>query len=485
MPAIAPSIIIEAKGNLPKSHFNASFYGKQLSSDLNASKADNAELQFDDKYNTHFDVSSIPTELILETRVYGKAYLRLERDLENEGDGEVPTDFDRKVITNPHQIRDEITFMSALQKKTKLALHDELFHKHNPLKVYGNEQNTGLIPDESHLSLQTQLADRLDSSFSRRQVRQQSQPKGAWRDTQSKTNSIKVRNALKDFKSNYDGGKRTPRLRITKLLDVNARNKAKFSYFITRVKRNLTSESRDGVCDEKLFEAIDSLQPLEVETALSQGANIEQVMEGSTPFQTIFRRSCKADSGDEPCFSTTDNQARQNICEILVGWKCNVNECDSPKTFEGYAPLHYAANYGCLDRLIWILGAGAHIDVKTKYDSMTALMIACRRGSFEHCYELIRRGASFFAKDDQGRTTMHHAVKGNNLIVVKFLLRCGAEHSASVLALAKNRNSEIYKFLLRQPKRPVHNAVIIKSLLIESDKEVNFDACGIPCVMLT
>ena len=240
MPAIAPSVIVEAKGNLPES-----FYGNQLSNELNSSKADNAELQFDEKCNTHFDVSSIPTELILETRVYGKAYLRLERSLEDEGDDEVPTDFDRKVITNPHQIRDEINFMSAL--KPKLALHDELFHKHNPLKVYGNEQNTSLIPDESKVFVQTQLADRLDSSFSRRQVRQQSQPKGAWRDTESKTNSVKVRNALKDFKSNYDGGKRTPRLRITKLLDVNARNKAKFSYFITRVKRNLTSKSRDGV----------------------------------------------------------------------------------------------------------------------------------------------------------------------------------------------------------------------------------------------
>ena len=249
MPAIAPSVIVEAKGNLPKSNFNESFYGNQLSNELNTSKADNAELQFDEKCNTHFDVSSIPTELILETRVYGKAYLRLERNLEDEGDDEVPTDFDRKVITNPHQIRDEINFMSALHKNLKqLALHDELFLEHNPLKVYGNEQNTSLIPDESKLSVQTQLADRLDSSFSRRQVRQQSksQPKGAWRDTESKTNSVKVHNALKDFKSNYDGGKRTPRLRITKLLDVNARNKAKFSYFITRVKRNLTSKSRDG-----------------------------------------------------------------------------------------------------------------------------------------------------------------------------------------------------------------------------------------------
>lgn len=63
---------------------------------------------------------------------------------------------------------------------------------------------------------------------------------------------------------------------------------------------------------------------LEVETALSHGANIEQVVEGSTPFQAIFRRSCKADSGDEPSFSTTDNQTRQNICEILLGWECNV-----------------------------------------------------------------------------------------------------------------------------------------------------------------
>ncbi len=243
MPAIAPSVIVEAKGKLPKSHFNESFYGNQLSNELNTSKADNAELQFDERCNTHFDVSSIPTELILETRVYGKAYLRLERNLEDEGDDEVPTDFDRKVIPNPHQIRDEINFMSALHKnlKPKLAQHDELFHEHNPLKVYGNEQNTSLIPDESKLSVQNQLADRLDSSFSRRQVRQQ-----GWRDTESKTNSVKVHNALKDFKSNYDGGKRTQRSRITKLLDVNARNKANFSYFITRVKRNLTSKSRDG-----------------------------------------------------------------------------------------------------------------------------------------------------------------------------------------------------------------------------------------------
>lgn len=475
MPAIAPSVLLERNGNLPKSQFNASFYGKQLSNELNTSKAEKAELQFDDKCNrnhnvTHFDVSSIPTELILETRVYGKAYLRLERDLENEGHDEVPTDFDRKVITNPHQIRDEIKFLSALHKN--LALHDEIVQEHTPMKVFGNEQNTSLIPDESQLSVKNQLADRLDSSFSRRQSRQQSQPKAAWRDAKSKTNSVKVRNALKDFKSNYDGGKRTRRLRVTKLLEVNARNKAKFSYFITRVKRNLTSESRDVVYDEKLFEAINSLKPIEVEKALSHGANIERVKEGSTPFQTIFRRSCKADSGDEPSFSITDNQMRQHICEILVGWNCNVNECDSPKNYEGYASIHYATKYGSLERLIWLLGLGTYIDVKTKSDSMTALMIACRRGSFEHCYELIRRGANFFTKDDQDRTAMYHAVKGNNLIIVKFLSRCfGAENSATVLALAKSQNSEIYSFLLRQPKRLEHNAVI-KSLLDRSDNSV-------------
>ena len=163
---------------------------------------------------------------------------------------------------------------------------------------------------------------------------------------------------------------------------------------------------------------------------------------------------------------------RQNICEILVGWNCNVNECDSPKNYEGYASMHYAAKYGSLERLIWILGAGAFIDVKTKSDSMTALMIACRRGSFEHCYELIRRGANFFRKDDQGRTTMYHAVLGDNLIIVKFLSRCfGNEISASVLALAKSQNSEIYNFLLRQPKRLEHNAVI-KSLLDRSDNSM-------------
>ena len=228
MPAIAPSITIEAKKKLPKSHFNASFYGNQLSNELNASKAGNAELQLDDKCNhnlTHFDVSSIPTELILEHRVYGKAYLRLERDLENEGDDEVTTDFDRKIITNPHQIRDEINFMSALHKnlQPKLALNDDFFHKHQPLKVYGNEQNTSLIPDESQLSVKTQLADRLDSSFSRRQVRQL-HPGDAWRDTKSKTNMVQVRNALEG----------------------SARNKAKFFNFITGAKRNLTS-GRDSV----------------------------------------------------------------------------------------------------------------------------------------------------------------------------------------------------------------------------------------------
>ena len=63
---------------------------------------------------------------------------------------------------------------------------------------------------------------------------------------------------------------------------------------------------------------IPSLKLFEVETVLCHGANIEQVMEGSSPFQTIFRRSCKADSGDEPSFSTADNQTRQYILEISV-----------------------------------------------------------------------------------------------------------------------------------------------------------------------
>lgn len=63
---------------------------------------------------------------------------------------------------------------------------------------------------------------------------------------------------------------------------------------------------------------IPSLKLFEAETVLCYGANVEQVVEGSTPFQTIFRRSCKADSGDEPSFSTADNQTRQYILKMSV-----------------------------------------------------------------------------------------------------------------------------------------------------------------------
>ncbi|CAG8609611.1 2990_t:CDS:2, partial [Cetraspora pellucida] len=99
-------------------------------------------------------------------------------------------------------------------------------------------------------------------------------------------------------------------------------------------------------------------------------------------------------------------------------------------------PLHYAVAQGDLDKVKEILQSKT-VEVDTKdHNNFTPLHIAAGRENYELVIELLLHGADPNAQDDEGSTPMHSAAEGNNLK----LLKC----------LVKNKYGKIMEWMLKK-----------------------------------
>lgn len=97
----------------------------------------------------------------------------------------------------------------------------------------------------------------------------------------------------------------------------------------------------------------------------------------------------------------------------------------------GWTPLMYAAYVGRDNILKTLLGAKAEVDIKSKKQGQTALMLASYCASESIIYFLLQHGACINMQDHSGRTSLAHAVKQGHQSAVNLLATHGADVNLS------------------------------------------------------
>jgi ankyrin repeat protein len=86
-------------------------------------------------------------------------------------------------------------------------------------------------------------------------------------------------------------------------------------------------------------------------------------------------------------------------------------------------PLHYASSEGDLEKVKEFLKKEA-VEINEKdHNSFTPLHIAAGQNHWDIVIELLQHGADPNAQDDEGNTPMHLAAEGNDLKILKCLVK--------------------------------------------------------------
>ena len=122
----------------------------------------------------------------------------------------------------------------------------------------------------------------------------------------------------------------------------------------------------------------------------------------------------------------------------------------------GYPALHWAAKYGHLEVVKYLVGQGASLTATDNFGE-TALHIAAHFGHLEVVKYLVGQGASLTATDNFGETALHIAAHFGHLEVVKYLVGQGASLTATdsggntaLHGAAKYGLLEVVKYLVGQ-----------------------------------
>ena len=98
------------------------------------------------------------------------------------------------------------------------------------------------------------------------------------------------------------------------------------------------------------------------------------------------------------------------------------------KDKEGFRPIHYAVQEGCVAAVKALAEAGVEIDARTRsgFKAWSALELAVFGGHLEIVQCLLEAGANKEAKDENGFTALHLASSTGEGEIVKYLLDVGA-----------------------------------------------------------
>lgn len=108
---------------------------------------------------------------------------------------------------------------------------------------------------------------------------------------------------------------------------------------------------------------------------------------------------------------------------------------DLPSEDSGETALHVAAKHGLYDHAHLYLKHGAEVDARSTRGE-TALGLVCRQApdavedALQLCRLLVVHGAKLDARDELQRSPLHEACGAANNVLVKFLLRRGADVNA-------------------------------------------------------
>ena len=457
------SFNIDANGTLPRLRYNPALYSDTLARELDQeaslyNHSPNKKIvknSLGSCGNFSNVIKELPIELMLETRVYGPAYSQAERDkcdtllYDDEDEDDIRTrSLEESIISrdvDQSLIRDDIMFMSTLEMEVRVRKQTI------DRRMLGTQYDRSKILTDNHLAVKDQINDclvRIDNNGA--VVKEIVKPcvQILFQDENERSHKLdqrvntKLCDALKEYKAIFHsackdtreesqneigtklhgGSHRHHRVMLLPLLHAFRR---KYNSFVRKHKleRNFLSDEDRDLANILLCEAIDDLNIKVIEKTLKEGADVNFVMNGSTAFQTIYRRLCKMDCGEE---LRRDISGHEKVSSTLIEWGSDLNSHDCEHSWNGFAPIHYAVRYGHQTRLQWLIDHDARIDCRTKAGT-TPLMIACERGRFECVFTLVDNGADFYQSDQEGRTCLHYAGVGGNVNVLQFLVKCGSQ----------------------------------------------------------
>ncbi|XP_076969544.1 ankyrin repeat domain-containing protein 42 isoform X2 [Tamandua tetradactyla] len=109
----------------------------------------------------------------------------------------------------------------------------------------------------------------------------------------------------------------------------------------------------------------------------------------------------------------------------IVESGASINEVD---ILHKFTPLHWAAHYGSLECLHWLLWHGADI-TRVTMKGWTAAHIAAIRGQDACMQALMINGANLSVQDDRGCTPLHLAATHGHSFTLQIMLRSGVDPS--------------------------------------------------------
>ena len=458
---MALSVNRKASGRLPSIPYDPILYGDALAKSLNeeaslneTSRVREEDLNISIGASGDFNgvVDSMPLEMLIETRVYGPAHSETLRqtnalfcDKSRDDDGKYCS---REIEAN--LIRDEICFMSILEEGTREPKSHERQVRRAKTLV-GNVFDETQVFDDGHLPVREQLCDRLVHVESDGSILKQIYSKETLTcfpydnndDAElDPTINAALKDALETFADRYrDACAEQTRMetkdsKTKQWVNSGRRHKMMIASLPQRIKKKWHAFTATGYQNEHsseepildshhpnkiLWRGIDELHANIIQEALKEGADIDNVFDGRSPFCSVFARMCRIDSGHEPRCNTCEHE---KIADMLRSWGCEINSIDCDNLWNGWAPIHYAACYGNLNRMEWLIRCGASIHTKTT-EGHTPLMLACEEGKFLQVYTLVKNGANFREKDSKERTVLHYAAASGNINIIKFLVQCG------------------------------------------------------------
>lgn len=117
------------------------------------------------------------------------------------------------------------------------------------------------------------------------------------------------------------------------------------------------------------------------------------------------------------------NKNKQTTNESNTKTNKDEQSTNKKETYLKNYPLHHVASHGDLDKVKEILQSGTVMIDAKDHNDFTPLHIAVGQNHYDIVIELLRHGADPNAQDDEGNTPLHFAAEGNNLKLLKCLVK--------------------------------------------------------------